>query len=387
MIDTVVLMLEQHQYQITNHGLFSPSTENFFKPPYPKLGKMGATKATQNPTKKDFEEGNYKPRLTVTLRKAHGYGFNVTLRIEFSAAKLLRGNNFDELSDCEFGNLLAMLRIKLEAMGVKVNLKDLATAKVSSVHYSKNVFLTDYTRCTMLLEELATLNLWSRLDINKTDYRNGGHVLKWHANSYEIAVYDKLKDYQQSKVSPKRAYEKDSEYQPCLFDVSLPKQLEVLRLEIRLNKRQLIRSLFKKLNIETELEFESLFSTDISKAVISHFFDTILAEIKMVNLLQVDMSNPVMLAESIIIENPNIKPDKVLRLIGGLSMLQSSGASSLKAVFAGNSKRSVSRIITDCKKYIPNKSSRWLALQNVKNQLKEFEPVSLKKFEIANNQS
>ncbi len=30
---------------------------------------------------------------------------------------------------------------------------------------------------------------------------------------------------------------------------------------------------------------------------------------------------------------------------------------------------------------------RWLALQNVKKQLEDFEPVSLKKFEIANNPS
>jgi hypothetical protein len=55
--------------------------------------------------------------------------------------------------------------------------------------------------------------------------------------------------------------------------------------------------------------------------------------------------------------------------------------------FAGNSKRTISRIITDCQKYIPDKSSRWLALQNVKKQLEDFEPVSLKKFEIANNPS
>lgn len=387
MIDTIVLMIERHQFNITNHALFSPSTENFFNPPYPKLGKMGATKAVQNPTKKDFEEGNYKPRLTVTLRKAHGYGFNITLRIEFSAPKLLRGNNFDELSDCEFGNLLATLHIKLEAMGVKISHHDLATAKVSSVHYSKNIFLLDYTRCTMFLEELSKLKLWSRLDINKTDYRNGGHVLKWHANSYEITAYDKLKDLQQAKISPKRGFENDANYQPSLFDYALPKQFEVLRLEIRLNKRQLLKSLFKKLNIDVELEFENVFNSRISRVILHHFYDTIMAEVKMVNLLQIDICNPAIFAESIVAENPELTPNKVLQLIGGLMILQKSGANSLKAVFAGNSKRTISRIISDCQKYIPDKSSRWMALQNVKKQLDVFEPVSLKKFEIANNSS
>jgi hypothetical protein len=87
------------------------------------------------------------------------------------------------------------------------------------------------------------------------------------------------------------------------------------------------------------------------------------------------------------LENPKLSPNKVLQLIWGINILQKSGANSLKAVFAGNSKRTISLIITDCQKYIPDKSSRWLALQNVKKQLEDFELVSLKKFEIANNPS
>ncbi len=82
-----------------------------------------------------------------------------------------------------------------------------------------------------------------------------------------------------------------------------------------------------------------------------------------------------------------INPVNTLKSAAGFSILQKSGANSLKAVFAGNSKRTISRIIADCQKYIPEKSSRWMALQNVKKHLDVFEPVSLTKFDIANNPS
>ena len=165
MMDTIVLRLEQPQFEILDHSRFSPSTENLYRPPYPKLGARGMMAYVQNPTKADYEAGNYKPRLTATVRKGILGGFVVTLKIEFSAPKLMKGNNFDELYPVEFGNLLATLRSRLTQMGIKVSLRALEEAEVSAVHYSKNVVFTDHTRCSMVLEELAKLSIWSRLDI------------------------------------------------------------------------------------------------------------------------------------------------------------------------------------------------------------------------------
>ncbi len=55
----------------------------------------------------------------------------------------------------------------------------------------------------MLISELSKLNLNSRLDLTKTDYRNDGHAIVYHGNSFEIKIYDKIKDLEQKKYGEK----------------------------------------------------------------------------------------------------------------------------------------------------------------------------------------
>ena len=67
------------------------------------------------------------------------------LKIEFSAPKMLFGNNFDELTDSDFPNLLTKLKRTLKEMGVFILEDHLTSAPVSAIHFSKNIPLTDYT--------------------------------------------------------------------------------------------------------------------------------------------------------------------------------------------------------------------------------------------------
>ena len=43
-------------------------------------------------------------------------------------------------------------------MGILIKKEDLINANVSSIHYSKNIALTDYTSCSMVLNELSKIN-------------------------------------------------------------------------------------------------------------------------------------------------------------------------------------------------------------------------------------
>ena len=86
------------------------------------------------------------------------------------------------------------------------------------------------------------------MDVNQTDYRNEGHSYKWHCNSYEVVFYDKIKDLEKAKQSEKRAIEKDSALQLNLFPrFARRKKFEILRMEVRLNKRQKIKQLLQSL--------------------------------------------------------------------------------------------------------------------------------------------
>lgn len=88
MLDTMTLVLQEHAFEIREPDLFSPSAAGLLHAPHYALGKNGRFSCVQNPTKK---EQVYKPRLTLT-RKRLTNGYSTTLRIEFSAPKLLHGN-------------------------------------------------------------------------------------------------------------------------------------------------------------------------------------------------------------------------------------------------------------------------------------------------------
>ena len=209
MIDTIVLMLQADQFSIADHTRFSPSTKGLFESPYYPLGGRGNFSCYQNPTAEEFKNGIYKPRLTVTKRPQKG-GFQITLRIEFSIPKLIFGNNFDEVEDAHFALVVDTLSKSLREMGVLVFRDILVNASISAVHYSKNIPLPDYLIPSSILNEIAKINLTQTLDLNQTDFRNDGQSLKFHANSYELALYDKMRDLEKSKISEKRVVGKGS---------------------------------------------------------------------------------------------------------------------------------------------------------------------------------
>jgi hypothetical protein len=230
MIDTIVLTIPKSKYIILDHNKFSPSTKGLFEPPYYSLGSRSNFSCKQNPTKKDYLSGIYKPRLTITKRVRRG-GYVYPLRIEFSIPKLIFSNNFDEIQKDDFLKIIDTLKQRLKEMGMLIKKDDLVNAKVSAIHYCKNIALTDYTSCSMVINQLAKINLTKRLDLDKTSFRNEGQVIHYHSNSFEIAIYDKIKDLEQANVSEKRSIENDNQIQLNLFDHNpTVKPFEVLRM-------------------------------------------------------------------------------------------------------------------------------------------------------------
>lgn len=140
MVDTVTLTLERHQFQISETGYvrFSPSARGFFEPPFIPFGRHSAIiRAHCNPTAADKKGDWYFPRLTLQKAARPG-GIVITLRVEFSAPKLMFLNNFDELEERDFDDLCHRLRMRLSFFGVQVpSVETLNQAAVSGIHYGK----------------------------------------------------------------------------------------------------------------------------------------------------------------------------------------------------------------------------------------------------------
>lgn len=270
MIDTIVLTLYNGQF-MPMIGIAQ------FNPPLSKIVNRDKTveSCVQNPRSHDKKMGIYKPRLTLTKRPRKKYrtGIEYSLRIEFSIPKLLFKNNFCEVSDADLNEVLYQLQQVLLDMGIETTTKNLERAQVSAIHYGKNIVLDDFELPSAYIEEISKANVSRIYDVNRSDFRNEGHSYKFRTNNFEFTLYDKLKDLQQAKLSPKRSVEKDKFVQDGLFDLLENKNenpFEVLRLEIRLNKRRLIKKELNRLGYTFELEdltFKNLFLSDIAKKV------------------------------------------------------------------------------------------------------------------------
>jgi hypothetical protein len=186
MIDTVVLNIEKGKYKFFKNRSFQQVVGN------------SHTKRVYNPTKNEKLEYGYLPRFEDmhALRKG---GFVDFLRVEFSVPKIVHGNNFDEVNDSEFEEVCTKLKKALFYLGVAVNGNIIIkNAEISTVHYSKNIVLTDYSTPYPILRELSKINLNKHFGTGCQTFMNAGHAIRYHTNEFEIVFYDKMKDMEQA---------------------------------------------------------------------------------------------------------------------------------------------------------------------------------------------
>lgn len=320
MIDTIKLAIPQSMYTIIDHHKFNPPTYEMFNAGLYSRG--GLSFSTQNPTTDDKRNGIYKPRLTVVRRPLKGLGYQNTLYAELSLPKLIYGNNFDELTSNDFDLVIAAIKNVLKDMGVMVLSSQLPDAHLSAIHFGKNFILDDFTTPYTYISELKKIDFSKVLDINQTDYRNGGLNYKIHSNLFEFAFYDKLKELQQSKLSPNRSIDDDDYCQLSLLDYiekldQKSKPFEVLRLEMRLNNRRCIKKTLKKSGLNENTTFRSLFDQSLAKKLLMSYFDQMLEQYIPVY----ENSSPLYIFNQLKIDNPLEKPAKLLELATAQSII------------------------------------------------------------------
>lgn len=373
------LTLDKTMFWVTDVSLFQKERQE---------ASRGYFTLVQNPTKTELKSGFYKPRLTMTKRFNASGRHEQTLSIEFSAPKLLYGNNFDELEESDFSLVLEILQQKLKEMGIKVFYKILETAPISTIHYSKNITLTDGSTPYSLLKEIQKANITQRLDFNQSDFRNEGHAIKYHANNYEIAFYDKMRDLQKAKISEKRAIEQDNIIQLGLFDnlegIRKQRPFEILRMEIRLNQRQKIREILKKIGVEIEPTFGNLFKKEIAQKVLLYYAAQI--EDDYPRLLYSKPKSAKDFIAQFIIDNPKTKLKDPIMALGFYSALEEVSTREIRELLRKHSKGVWYRFFRQINSFNYPKSNS-SAFELIRNSINEFKPLKLVDFqaEMLNN--
>lgn len=359
MVDTVKLLFPEGQYLLRNRDeLRYSSTER------------GVKKYMRNPSASELKSGMYLPRITLIQRPTR-YGVKEELAVEFSAPKLVFGNNFDELTDANFELVIDRLVAALRYLGINILRHFVEQAKVVAWHPSKNIVFLDYFACSIVINTLRKVNISLVYDIQKTDFKDG-EVLHFHCNSIDIVFYDKLADLRKGKVSDKKATENHNKIQLSFWEeLNDMKPLSVLRFEIRLNGIAAVKRTFSPLTTE-ELNFKNLFSSKLSKQVLLNHWQKISRDI---DYLSLDTSKPLELLENYLIEHEDITPQSALSALAGIYVANQVGSRALRRVLDERFGTHVWKNLKP-KMKVPE-SNRYKQIIHVQEALDSFQPTDM----------
>jgi len=306
MLDTIILTIPKGSYRIFKPEMFSPNAKI--------LNGTGnyLVKCMNNPTARDKKDGVYRPRLTLIKRMTRN-GDEIPLKIEFSVAKMLYGNNVDEIEESDFEKVINALHEAMLSMEVYVAKTDLRNAKVSAFHPSKNIELKDGYTSSFVIGELHKIDVSKKMDLNRDSFRNSGHSLQLYTNSHSLVLYDKAQDI---KKPTKRAMDKDQNFlQASLFDTLTKKERkEILRVEVRLAKKVKMNAVLKNLNFKEDPTFKEVFKKDICQKILLNYWDELITG---KNLFLFDVEDKQMKTFNTIFKNkPKIKVTEAVYLVG-----------------------------------------------------------------------
>lgn len=371
MIDTIKLLIKVHDPSIMDGSRFQPLT-------FDQLVKIRRDARTYyNPSSTYEKMGKYMPRLTMYRRPPRrGSGVEYQLAVEFSAPKMLfNGSNFDELEEDDFERLVEVIIEKLdELLHHKFFPWQIRQAMVSTWHPSKNIVFLDYTSCQTILHTMAKLDVNRTYDFQKDRYRDG-HVLHIHANSIDIAFYDKMADLRQAKRSDKRAFEDKSLMQLNLLEeLKEYRPLEVFRYEVRLTKRRQVKAVYPELKDWT---FEELFKKELCQKVLIKYWKMTTGSVDMLSL---DAGKPYDLLKNYLADNPDDSLKRSMSSVLGLLIANEEGSSALRNVIEAHFGTTAwHRLKNDLR---APKKHRYKAFLRIEEQLKTFTPVRFEQFKI-----
>lgn len=310
MLDTVILTIPR---EIFGKEQFRYLPE-MFTPDARVLNTLSGSliKCVNNPTAFDKKEGVYKPRLTLIKRPTKN-GSKISLKIEFSVAKMLYGNNVEEVEESDFEKVVSALHLAMRGMSVFISPETLKSASVSTFHPSKNIELTGRYTSTFVIKELYKVNASQKMDLDKDSFRNNGSSLQLYTNSHSLVIYDKIKDLSKPE---KRAIDKDqNSIQLSLFETLAKKERkELLRIEVRLTKKVKMRAVLRRLGFNEGPTFRDIFQKDVCQKILTNYWDELIAH---ENLFLFDMeNNPKRVLEAVFKNDLNIKPKEAVFLVG-----------------------------------------------------------------------
>jgi hypothetical protein len=191
------------------------------------------------------------------------------LKAEFSVPKLLYRNSLQEVSELDLEKVLSAFKKALGGVGIVMECDTTANARVSAVHFCKNVLLSQNIRMQEALSELQRVDISKVVDVTEKESKNGGRVLHIYSGTIERVFYDKIADAVRPKV--KRKDKGQINHEREVIERYGLQNREVFRYEYRVKKAQTV---MREINAalgrgpKTLVAFKDLFAPNLCKTMI-----------------------------------------------------------------------------------------------------------------------
>lgn len=378
MIDTIAFDLCPSSFRIVRPDLFCPNAKVLDKKPDELWDTRIFPRSVFNNSK-----DKYYPKVSLYEHTQTGER-RIYLKVECSVSKLLKGENFFSLPSNAREKFASVMAETLRVMGVETTEESILSAPVNKLHIAHNMLIP--VSVQMVLADLYRTLQRADMDIQKTDYRNGGSILHFHYDSYELAFYDKVADMEHLQHCPKRAvccdkYPEIPVYKQYLED----KLFNVLRMELRMNTPKAIQKFWYPC---TENE-DTLQKIRIQKLSVGDCFniqpikDVLVGEWnkleQKVCQLPVFRRSPTDLYEEIVHRNSDVTDKKRNLLIPVVMMLASESVVSVRQTLEKQyGKEKAKRIIKEALSLdIPRYKPNYVAY--IGKELKKFTPLTSEK--------
>lgn len=377
MMDTGAITISKNCFEISEKAYCSfsqpiaPILDEKIRPGY-------LMTAYYKPNQELKSSGIYLPKFSL-YKAVRDNGYEIFAKIEFSAPKLLFGNNFEELADSDLMSVCKVLSGRLRLMGIRVHPLSIKFASVTTIHYGKNIPFADYTTASQIIRDLSKCDTTIRKQYDKRDFVNNGEALYLQTKTSGLAIYDKKQELQNTRNCTKGRFEEGNDCQLYLLNNFAQKPpFEVVRIEARLLNRKTIRATFARCNIKVDnYRFCDLFSSEIAKSVLLGMFAPFESEQNQLIYCQ-DTSER--FARTLRVSNPKLSPKDILMIVGCKDLLETSGYRDIRKLIGATSGQwsRIKRTIKNANMSVNNQNS----IAVIKRHLEEFKPIRLRDYGI-----
>jgi hypothetical protein len=157
------------------------------------------------------------------------------------------------------------------------------------------------------------------------------------------------------------------------YVLSQQKPFEVLRVEIRLNKRQKINQILKKIGKGVEPTFSNIFNQDTAKKVLLYYLNEI--EDAYPPLLTYQYDSPQKFFNGFLIANPKVKLTPALKMLGLRVLLEDTGVRGFREMTRRYGNSAWYSLNKEMKKL--GKTDEISVFSLLRKQITDFEPLKL----------